>query len=400
MSNALAIAAVSATLRDELTNAFAAAGISLSPLIGSAQAFVGAPGRTHGDAAAGVDIFLYRVGPNPDLANYDLPTRNGAGDLVEVPTTALTLWYLLTFFGDTDQLVPEQLLGVVTARLNLQPVLTPAQISAAITTPLPKADLQDQPEYVRLRRVPLTDDEMNRIWSMLPTEDFALSVVYEASVVLIESDADPTQALPVTERGLAVLASGSPVVAAVGPAAGPHAPILPGTELTVRGAHLAGPGLRVQIDGVPVPAASITVRGPGELRVTLDAGIRPGAHGLAVGHTRPTGFGAQTQELLSNPAPFFVRPVITQMSKPAGFVRAHLSTAVLPAQHLELIFNEVTSAAHLVLAATATPSGQHLRVPITDIPNGTYIVRARVDGVASSPQLPATPTNPNMVVVP
>jgi hypothetical protein len=402
VSNALAVAAVSATLSNELTDAFVRAG-SLNANIGNAQAFVGRPGRTH-TAPAGVDIFLYRVGPNPALANCDVPTRNGAGGLVEVPTAALSLWYLMAFFGDPDQLLPEQLLGVVTARLHAEPLLTPAQITTAVTAVgLTAANLQDQPEYVRLRRISLTDDELNHIWMMMPTEHFALSVVYEASVVLVEAEAIPSEALPVTERGIVVMASGFPVVTSISSSARPPAPIIAGTELSVRGTNLVGPNLRVEIDDFAVPANNVVVRSPGELRVTMSGTIRPGAHSLAVGQTRPPAVGANMQDLRSDDVPFVVRPVVLlPVTKPAGFVQAQLSTAVLASQELRLIFNEVNTGASMALTATATPSGQDLRVPIGQVPNGTYIVRARVDGASSVPSdEPSGPFNmPPTVVVP
>ena len=160
---------------------------------------------------------------------------------------------------------------------------------------------------------------------------------------------------------------------------------------------------RVEIDDVAVPANNVAMRSPAELRVTLSGTIRPGAHSLAVGQTRPTAVAGNMQDLRSDDVPFVVRPVVlSPVTKPAGFVQAQLSTAVLASQELRLIFNDVNTGASMALAATATPSGQDLRVPIGQVPNGTYIVRARVDGASSVPSdAPSGPFNmPPTVVVP
>jgi hypothetical protein len=117
MSNFLAVATVTATLRQMLL-----------PVVGK-----DVPGATvttqRPDAAGGaqglcVNIYLYQVTPNAAWRNEDLPTRRTGGELVKHPQVALNLHYLLTFYGDEGNLEPQRLLGSVMRTLHTRPVLT------------------------------------------------------------------------------------------------------------------------------------------------------------------------------------------------------------------------------------------------------------------------------------
>ena len=403
MSNTLAVAAVTATLRAEIDNAFQAAALAHPTAVQNAQAFAGPPGQAHGPVTAGVDVYLYRVAPNPSLRNVDAPTRDRNGRLVEVPMAALTLWYLLSFFGAEDDLEPQQLLGVATAHLHSQPILTPASIAAASAAvpALTGADLDEQPEYVRMRPVPTTDDDLNRIWSMLPAGTFALSIVYEASVVLVEPDVIAAQALPVLQRGLVVLPGTSPVLRAIVPAAGPTAPIVPGTEVVLRGRNLSGPGLRVEFDGVALPAGAILSVTGDAIRITVPPTAQAGIRSVQVAHERQTGVGPATLPFRSDAVPAVVRPVVASVTKPAGIVRVTLTVAPAPTQELAVVLNDPATGASFVLPGALGAPPTRLEADRTGVAAGTYVVQARVDGVASIPTgPPGLPLNAPSVVLP
>jgi hypothetical protein len=403
VSNTLAVAAVTATLRAEIDNAFQAAAAAWPAAVQNAQAFAGPPGQAHGAVTAGVDVYLYRVGPNPFLRNQDAPTRDGNGRLVDVPMAALTLWYLLSFFGNEDDLEPQQLLGVATSRLHTQPVLTPASIAAAVAAvpALAGADLDEQPEYVRLRPVPLTDDDLNRIWSMLPSGAFSLSVVYEASVVLVEPDVLAAQALPVLQRGMTLLPGQGPILRAVVPAGQPTAPIVPGSQLLLRGRDLSGPGLRVELAGVALPPAAILSVTGDVIRLAVPATARAGISTLQVVHERPTGVGPAVLPFRSGVVPVVIRPVVTNVTAPAGIVRVTLSVAPAPTQQLAIVLNDTATGASFVLPASLGAPPTRLEGDRAAVPAGTYVVQARVDGVTSVPTGPAgLPLNAPSVVIP
>src|SRR5262249_56855515 len=100
----------------------------------------------------GANLFLYQVSQNPYRATDDLPTRRSSGDVVQRPTAALDLHYLMSFYGDDLKLEPQRLLGSAIAFLHSQPQLTQAQIQAAAggaSQPLlARAPPSDQPDLV------------------------------------------------------------------------------------------------------------------------------------------------------------------------------------------------------------------------------------------------------------
>ena len=101
MSNFLAIATVTAALRQTLQAAVSAdvPGASVT------THRPGAAGKSH--AAPAVNVFLYQVTPNTARRNADLPTRRSNGQATQRPRAALDLHYLVSFYGDEGQLEPE-----------------------------------------------------------------------------------------------------------------------------------------------------------------------------------------------------------------------------------------------------------------------------------------------------
>lgn len=82
------------------------------------------PDELADDSGAFVNVHLYQVTPNVQWRNDDLPTRNARGQLVQRPRAALDLHYLLSFYGDENELEPQRLLGSAMHILRAQPVLT------------------------------------------------------------------------------------------------------------------------------------------------------------------------------------------------------------------------------------------------------------------------------------
>ena len=124
MSNHLAIATVTATLRDLL---YAAVEHGRS----RRERDDGQPGRRPAAGAPdrAVNIFLYQVTPNAAARNEDLPTRSDERDApADRPRVGLDLHYLLTFYGAEAQLDAAAPARRARAALHAQPVLTRAQI--------------------------------------------------------------------------------------------------------------------------------------------------------------------------------------------------------------------------------------------------------------------------------
>ena len=111
MSNALAIATVTATLQDVLTLATVASGV------GGALVRAVRPDDTANLPPIGVNVFLYQVSPNTAWRNADLPTRRADGSLLRRPQVALDLHYLFTVYGNDIKYEPQRILGAVVRQL-------------------------------------------------------------------------------------------------------------------------------------------------------------------------------------------------------------------------------------------------------------------------------------------
>src|SRR5260370_8840584 len=102
MSNYLAIATATATLRSLLQNAVPpnVPGVSVNTTRPHAEVNDNPPTE--------ITIYLFQVTPNAAFRNADLPTRRAGEALVQRPTAALDLHYMLTFYGNQHHLKPRR----------------------------------------------------------------------------------------------------------------------------------------------------------------------------------------------------------------------------------------------------------------------------------------------------
>ena len=195
MSNALAIATVTTALAQIVRTA-------AQSVVNGADVVTGRPDP---NATPGhrIHLFLYQVTPNGAMRNNDLPTRSSDGKLVMRPTVALDLHYLLAFYGIETELETQRMLGAVVRDLHTHPVLTRQMIRNAVDSQpfLKGSNLTDGLEQVRFTPLAISLEEMTKLWSVFFQTPYALSLAYQGTAVLIESE-DPTQrALPVLSRG-------------------------------------------------------------------------------------------------------------------------------------------------------------------------------------------------------
>ncbi|MFR9793402.1 Pvc16 family protein [Streptomyces sp. MB22_4] len=158
-----------------------------------------------------ISVFLYQVAPNPAQRNNDLPTRAPDGTLVRRASTALDLNYVISAYGDETELVGQRLLGSVVRTLHEIPVLPRDVIQLAGEKPyLAGSDLAETAQRVRFTPNVMDVDETSKLWGMLYQTPYALSVVYQASLVLIDGLETPTPAKPVERPQVRVLPFGAP----------------------------------------------------------------------------------------------------------------------------------------------------------------------------------------------
>lgn len=410
MSNTLAIAAVTSTVRHLLQRALEST--YPGPVGGATVHTVRLDQLSTGDLVGTpcLNVLLYQVTPDHAGNLTDLSTRDASGALVRRPNAAVDLHYLITASGDESALEGQRLLARALVALAATPVLTRDVIEAARTAHqtqpetafLASADLADQIERVKLSPVPLSLEDHTRLWGLFHEATFQPSIAYRATVVLLEADMPTRRPLPVRTRLLTVQAGAQPHLASASPADSVLAPAT-GVELVVRGGSLLrGPTEPTVVQVGParlVPAPGST---PAELRVTLTADVPAGIHSVRVLQLRPsTGPGGPPERVVgaSNALALTVHPGVAVARVTAEEVSFALAPPVVSGQrsvvHLDPLGDDPDDGAPrprspLALAVEPVPPGAAPRAEATVdrelIQGGGWLVRLETDGIMSIPE--------------
>ncbi len=214
MSNVLAIAAVTQLLKDLINDTMINGNVSEA--LGADFTVTALPldrvvSESGTEQATQLNLFLYRVSPNPALTNSDLPTRNRDGRLTRRPRLALDLHYLLTAVSG-EELHAEILLGYAMQLFHEQPILGRETIRAALDLaviedvlplefdPIRSSELADQIELLKVSPRTLSVDDMSKLWTAFQAS-YRTTVAYDVSLVLIERELPTRPTLPVLSRG-------------------------------------------------------------------------------------------------------------------------------------------------------------------------------------------------------
>lgn len=395
MSNYLAIATVTEVLRQNLQRA-------CRRKISGMQVLTGRPDRAADDPQATIHLYLYRVTPNLAWRNVDLPTRGSDGrQIAQRPQVALDLHYLLSFYGDEQELVPQQLLGLAVAELHTNALLSQQNIRDQIRLLdyLGESDLADAVERVKLTPGVLSMDDLSKLWSVFFQTPYALSITYEATVVLIEAAVSTRSALPVRERGLAGLPLNRPQIEIVRSAGREDAIVVGNLPLEIVGQRLLGTSAAVSFDGdQPLPIATATDT---DTLLTVSAehmgALRAGVHGVQVVHdlllSRPP---VPHRAIESNVLPFVLRPTIISAEVAGGKLTISVSPPIGKRQHVSALLNELdpptdrpARAMSLDLPlrkppdAGAPDADSKVVFDLTGVEPGRYLLRLQVDGAES-----------------
>ncbi len=404
MSNSLAIAAVTSSVRFVLDRALARP--HAGPVGGARVTTVRPDALTTGDLAdgAGLNVYCYLATPNHAWNLTDLPTRRSDGSMVSRPLAALDLHYLITCYGSDEALEPQRLLGRAVAALSATSVLGRDVVAEALeqygadtdTAFLTASDLATEVELVKLAPVPLSLEEMSKLWGILDTP-YQVSLTYLATVVLVSAEVTPTLARPVRTRSVSVRPAGAPRLSELTPE--PEAgPVSTGSTVVLRGSSLLGaPDVQAVVRVGPAlltPAEGAT---PGEMRVTLTDAVPAGVTSAQVLHRSPAGPGDQPPPRTvssSNALPVVVRPAVAVDTVTASDVTLALAPPIQPRQRVSVLLSrlsapvagesdDVTIVVPPVPAdGTATAT---ITLPHAEVPDGTWLVRVQVDGTESLP---------------
>jgi hypothetical protein len=433
MSTALAIAGVTAVLRDLLNDGLV--NHNISGIVGtSITVSVLAPDRVvpaSGAEASQINLFLYLVTPNGGWRNEGLPSRDASGRLrLANAPLALDLHYLLSVYSGGD-LHAEILLGYAMQLLHEMPVLTREAIRTALNpspdvgSTLPPAlraladsGLEDQVELIKLTPEYLSTEEISKLWTAMQTH-FRPTAAYTASVVLIEAARPVRSPLPVLSRGAVNPATGRDRGVVVNPGLVPPLPMLTavvppahqpvsriGDAVELQGHDLDGIGrevllandrfaIDVAIAALPPPASG----GGAVIAFALDLGLtsslpvgvyRVGARLVRPGESEPR----ETNRLAMTLAPQMTNLPLSVARDGGGAASftIEFTPALRAGQHAVLVLGQDE---FLPQGVGSPPTELSFAIP--DAPIGSHLARLRIDGIESpiidlSAEPPAIPT--------
>lgn len=317
MANALAIAAVSAVLKDLLNN-----GLIDASLNNEVTVRVGPPPASGNSGSVPqnlqLNLFLYQVTPNLNWRNECLPSHNSRGNRINNAPLALDLRYLLTAYGN-DEFDAEVLLGYAMQLMHEHTILSRGAIRRSLSggavdsdilpgnyQTLAAAGLAEQMELIKITAEYLDTESMSRLWSSLQAT-YRTSTAYHVSVVLIEREESTQVAPPVLNRRVFALPVQSPVIETIEPQLAGA-----GATITLKGQGLKGNPTQVVFGNreiAPIPVDPTNER----VDVALPAGLRAGVMTIQVLHP----FDLETPNephrgVDSNVAAFMLQPAIQQ----------------------------------------------------------------------------------------
>jgi hypothetical protein len=435
MSNSLAIATVTATLQRIVQT-------SIQDDISGATVTTLRPNEV-GTATpqVGVNVFLYQVQINHawrQQAEVQARSRRNPG--AKRSQTALDLHYMISFYGNDNDLQPQRLMGSVMGGLNDWRTLKKERIERTLHDStyhyLLESDLPDQIQEISLWPLDLSLEDLSKAWSAFFQTTYLLSVAYRARVIMLEGQEAGKRPLPVRARSLdgIVPFTNQPKIDRIISQAGRLEPILADSTVLIQGNHLKSDITQVWIGEMEVTPSEIT-----DTQIVLPLSSIPtdslqaGMHSLQVVHrlakvmpptssngngaSQTSGNGGQMQtvsqpqsfvsSIQSNVSPLVIRPTITKttVSKKEvddedlryAEVRVRSNLTVGKKQRVLLALNEIDTnqpAAYLFEASPRQTDVIWVSFPVERMKAGRYLVRLLVDGAESPLIVDTEPDSP------
>ena len=411
MSNSLAIAATTTTLRNLL--------LAQVPSFDTELADLDVTTRTpdvarKGVSVASLNVFLYLTVVNAAWRNMDMPRQVRPGETGS-PPLSLNLYYLITAYGRDDvdgNALSHRVLGGAMSVLHDHAVLGAQEIASALAN----NDLAEQIERVRISPLSMSVEEMSKLWMTFQT-NYRISAAYEATVILVDSRNFVKAALPVLrrgkeDRGVFAVASGPPTLKEI------RLPQLHSAGQLDEDVVIIGNGLT--IDNTVARFASLIPAKPdatlppplveivpqaGDSASELKVHLKPRADDVDAFERWAPGFYTvslvvtriDTPPTVSNEIAFALAPGITVTPNSTSGTLAVGTTITLTCaprirdgQRVLVLFGEQqltpkTRVNPSQLSPTYKETPTIITVAVPNVKTGTYLVRLRVDGVDSIP---------------
>ena len=382
MSTYKAMAAVSSTLKNLLLDRMEdpPGNITLAPPDVVIQ---GATGRR-------LNLYLFQITENASLKNQEIPGQGNPGAYGK-PPLSLNLHYLMTAYAESDtgqdsDLSAQQVLGDAMRVLHDYAIVPPDlhQKDDPMQPTILDPGLIAEYERVKITLQPVSIEEISKIWTAMPHAHFRRSVLYEVSVVQIESRLPRRLPKPVKTRRVALTLSRRPEITAVyrtpsAPGDRPGDPrVKAPQQITIEGLRFTAAHTWVRLgDLAPIPVVPVSSE---EIRVIvpddplLQAGVQPVEvlteqaldaveGGLGTGTlTSPPPAPPFTRTLSSNNSFFLLVPEIVSVTPPSG--HSAIDSLTLIGKRLY-----VPGRATFVLVGDAS-----LRVPDLPLPSATSVI--------------------------
>lgn len=386
MSNELAIAAVTTTLRNLISQ-------SIRDELGSGIVTTRPPdkARENGDATNQVNLFLYQTQVNAHWRNRDIPTQVRPGETGRSPLP-LNLYYLVTAYGqDNDDIAGHRLLGGVMRVFHDNAVLQ----SGAIRTALAESDLHNQVERVRITPIPMTLEEISKLWTTFQTQ-YRISTAYEVSIVLIDSAVPARTPLPVLmrgtdDRGIKAQANLLPPCPTLDSLELPNQQTAAqlGDRLLLRGYSLNSDNNQAQVRlnhprlEDPLIQTGAVQNGGDAIAITLPDQAAPWLAGF---YTLTVQLQQEGREETSNALSVAIAPRIESINRDTTddgdpILRLTCQPDVQSSQRISLLVG--SRAIPLIRPSNPPERTRDLSFSLRDVSSGEYWIRLRVDGVDS-----------------
>jgi hypothetical protein len=411
MSNSLAIATVTEAFRQQiqkaLTDSESETGIP-GALVKALRPTTLTNGFPNGETTVYAGLYLYQVTPNTAWRNDFTPVRRSDGSSVRGTRTAFDLYYLATFYGDESKQEPQRILGCVVRKVASEPILTTDMIKNAKTGALVNSNLDAEVERIKFSQLPLSLEELSKLWSVFFQTTYSLSIAFQASVVFIDGTESGGPSLPVLARNVYVRpfrqievekilsqeTSVDPVL---------EQPIVFGHTLVLQGKQLKGDVTRVRIGGIEVVPDEVSDQ---QIKVLLDSPPFPvdslfaGVQALQIiqdinmgtPETAHKGFESDVVPLVLRPD---VTPSVSVKTTDGAYRKATLKLDFAPSvaigQRVVLLLNELNPPStrppyayryDVTVPSTPPPAFASLNVDVRVLP-AQYLLRVQVDGAES-----------------
>jgi hypothetical protein len=446
MSNALAIAGVTAVLQHYLYNLYLLPSVAAS-IPSPVHVSCLAPDQVQqqfstgtGTAENQVNLFLHLVTPNAAWRNVDYASLSSDGTTaIGNPPLALDLHYLLTAYG-SEPWQAEALLGFALMMLHQAPVITRADIDSALaaratssypssTYPLnaslPLCGLGGQMEMIKIIPEPMSREEMAWLWTALKA-DYRPTFPFQVSVALLQPDVSASYALPVLQVAFNAVPQIQAQILSIQTQSGQPA-AQPGDYVVITGEALFGASqvvithqkLGTQTTFLPIPnpptpypppsATALTLAIPDHASINFPAGL----YDLEVQWIDSTTHAATAT---TNTVPFAVAAWLpnTQSVTPAAtstpsgsMLQLQLTSfapPIFPGQSVTLSLSNIPTPSQALVCYSADAQSLPNDTPATTLTflfdsglagANDFLARLIVDGVTSIVQIPAPPAPPS-----